>query len=111
MNPNIKVPTYPTLIHSFFENLRLEASHVESTIKGVLIVLDETRLSRFLEMPKEDKCFLHLEKKINRLRTILERKDVRNAKNLQVNQLSLEMSLLHNMVSRVFFLRQSILIG
>lgn len=54
-------------------------------------------------MPKESKCFLHLKKKIDSLRTILERKNGKNVKNLHANQLSLEMRLLHNIDNRIFF--------
>lgn len=55
---------------------------ISSTIKNQLIVLDETRLSHLLKMPKEGRCYLILEKKIDGLRIVLERRDVRYIKNL-----------------------------
>lgn len=57
---SLEVPIYLPLVHSFFENLRLSGTYIESTVKGQLIVLDENQLSSLLEMPKEGICFLHL---------------------------------------------------
>lgn len=48
-------------------------------------------------------CFLNLQKKIDELKVILERDDVRDLRNLQANKLSMEMRLLHNIISRIFF--------
>lgn len=46
--------------------------------------------------------FLALERKLDGLKVILERKDIKNQKNLQANQLLVEMRLLHDMASRIF---------
>ena len=72
-------------------------------VKGTKIVINEDRLSRILGVPKEGKCFLSLDKKGEGLKTILEKKNVTDLRSIQANQLSLEMRLLHNMVSRIFF--------
>lgn len=56
-------------------------------------------------MPRTRICFLALEWKLDELKLILEKHNVRNLKNLQNNQLSVEMGLLHNMVGQVFFLK------
>lgn len=46
---------------------------------------------------------MYLDKNIDDLRMVLEWRDVRYVGNLLTNQLSLEMRLLHNMVSIIFF--------
>lgn len=66
-------------------------------------VIDERRLGNILEMLRNGIYVLALMKKIDGLRVILERDDIRNFRNLQANQLSVEMRLLHYMVSKIFF--------
>ena len=67
------------------------------------MVVNEDRLSRILAVPKEGKCFMTLSRKVDGLKVILERRNVTSLKNLQANLLSMEMRLLHNIVSRIFF--------
>lgn len=62
-------------------------------------------MGKFIGDAKKWKVFLEFGKQIDRLKVILERENVRNLKNLQANQLSKEMRLLHNMVSHIFFLK------
>lgn len=40
----LKVPVYPKLVPMFFENMRIGMMSIESTVKDVLIVLDERRI-------------------------------------------------------------------
>lgn len=88
-----------------FENPRIEMMSIESMVKDVLIVFDARRIANISEMPRNGICFLTLERKINGLKVILEREVVRNLKNLQANQLSAEIRLLHNIVSHISFLK------
>ena len=67
------------------------------------MVVNEDRLSRILGVPKEGKCFMTLSRKVDGLKAILERSNVTSLKNLQANLLSMEIRLLHNIVSRIFF--------
>lgn len=53
-------------------------------------------------MPRSGVCILTL-KKEEGLKLILERNEVKDLKNLQANKLSVEMRLLHNTVSWIFF--------
>lgn len=99
----LEVLIYPKLVRSFFENLRFGAETIESTIEDTLIVIDERRICSILEMHRSRICFLNLKKKINGLRVILEMDDMHDLRNLQANRLYVEMRLLHNIVSRIFF--------
>lgn len=87
----------------FLKNLRIVTNAIESFMKDTLIVIDEGRLGSILEMPRSGVCVLSLKKKIDGLKVILERDDVNDIKNLQANKLLVEMRLLHNMASRIFF--------
>lgn len=78
----LEVPIYPMLVRSFFENLRIGTVSTSFTIKNVLIVLDERWIGNILEMSRNGICFLTLERKINYLKVMLERDDIRNLKNL-----------------------------
>lgn len=72
---------------------------MESTIKGSVIVLDERRIKNILEMLRAGTCVPRLEKKLDGLKCIVEREEVNEVANLFSNQLSVEMRLLHNIVS------------
>lgn len=93
----------PKLVRIFFKNLRLGTDAIESTIKDTLIVIDERILRSILEMPRSSVCVLALKKKIYGLKFILERDNVNDLRNFQANQLLVEIRLLYNMVSRIFF--------
>lgn len=47
--------------------------------------------------------FLAFDRKFDGLKIVLEGRDVKILKNLQVNQLLVKMRLLHNMLNRIFF--------
>lgn len=100
----LEVPIYPKLVRTFYEITRICTEAIfELTIKDTLNVIDERR--NILEMSMIGICVMALKKKIDGLRVILERDDIKDLKNLLANQLSTEMRLLHNMVSRIFFLK------
>lgn len=71
---------------------------MESMVKNTLIILDERRIGSILEMPTSSICVHRLEK-IDGLKCILERKYVNEMTNLIANQSSIEMRLLHNIMS------------
>ena len=50
---SLDIPIYPRLVKSFFEHLRIRPRHLESTVNGTKIILDEAKLSELLEMPNE----------------------------------------------------------
>ena len=97
------MPTYPSLTREFFENLRVGTGSFDSTVKGVLIVINESRLGQYLEMPWARTCIPKLTNKSEGLKCILEREDVCEIKRLLANQLPIKMHLLHHMVSKIFF--------
>jgi len=102
---SLNVPTYPNLVRSFYENLRLEEQHVESTVKGKRIIVTAERLCSLLKMPNEGLKHLILKDKKKTFRTILNRENVSGIGNVMANTLSLEMRLLHNFFSRIFLSR------
>ena len=75
----------------------------EYSIKGVLIVISERRLGQILQMPSAGICIAKLINKSDSLWFILEREDVCEIEVLHANQLSVEMCLLHHVISRIFF--------
>lgn len=86
-------------LRDFFENLRIGADSVESRIKDTLIVNVERRLGSIIEMLRSSICIFALKKK-DGLRTVLERDDVRDLRNLSINKLSVTMRLLHSMIAK-----------
>ena len=100
---SLDIPTFPRLVKSFFENLRIRPNSLESVINGVRIVLDEAKLSQILEMPREGSCVLRLEDRLDGLRCVLEREDVTGIDLVQANQLLVELRLLHHIISRIIF--------
>lgn len=91
------VPTYPQLVREFFENLRIRTSSNESKVKGILIVLDKRRIGSLLEMPRVGSYIPRLKNKEEELKEL---------GNLSTNKLSVEMRLLYNIVSRIFFFKR-----
>ena len=100
---NLNVPYYPSLVRNFFENMSLGYESIISTVKDVQIVINEEKLSQLLAIPKTGKCFMTLGKKEEALKAILGKERVTDLRSLQAGQLKLEMRLLHNIVSRIFF--------
>ena len=78
---SLDLPVYPTLVRAFFENMTLGANEIYSTVKGCNIVVDQGIISNLLNMPSEGIQSLHLTKRLEGMRTILERRDVK--KNFQ----------------------------
>ena len=100
---SLNVPTYPTLVRRFYENLRIRDDCIESQVKGKKIVISEELLSSLFMMPHNGSKFLELEDKARALEAI---KGTYNAKgNIIASSLSLEMRLLHNFISRIFIPR------
>ena len=64
------------------------------------------RLGRLLQMPYEGSYLDELPRKEDGLRSILGRHDAAGFMKLETKDLSVEMRLLHHMVSRIFFPRE-----
>ena len=48
---SLNVPTYPTLVRSFYENLRIRDDCIESQVKEKKIIISEELLSSLFQMP------------------------------------------------------------
>ena len=97
---SLNVPTYPTLVRRFYENLIIKDDCIESHVRGKKIVISEELLSSLFQMPHTGSKFLELEDKARALEAI---RDTYNSKgNIIASSLSLEMRLLHNFISRIF---------
>ena len=76
---------------------------LESQVKGKRIILSEELLSSLFRMPHSGSRYLELEDKSQALEAI---RGTYNSKgNIVASSLSLEMSLLHNFISRIFIPR------
>ena len=98
-------PVYIDLIKEFYLNLIFSDRVLRSAVKGVQIILNTPRLGRLLQIPCEGSCLDKLPKKKIGLRTILGRDNVEGFLKIEAMDLSVEMKLLHHMVSRIFFPR------
>ena len=49
---SLNVPTYPTLVRRFYENLKVKDDIIESHVRGKKIVLSEELLSSLFKMPQ-----------------------------------------------------------
>ena len=100
---SLNLPTYPTLVRTFYENLKVKDDCLESQVKGKRIILSEELLSLLFQMPHNGSKFLELEDKSQALEAI---RGTYNSKgNIVASSLSLEMRLLHNFISRIFIPR------
>ena len=100
---SLNVPTYPTLVRSFYENLRIRDDCIESQVKGKKIVISEELISSLFHMPHNGSKFLELEDKARALEAIRGTYNLKG--NIIASTLSLEMRLLHNFISRIFIPR------
>ena len=100
---SLEVPVYPRLVKSFFEHLKIWPSYIESKVNGTRIILNEDKISEILQMPKEGVQILRLEDRTEGLKCILEKEDVSGINLVQANQLSVELRLLHHIISRIIF--------
>ena len=104
---SLNVPTYPNLAKEFYLNLKSGDGVIESKVKGVLIVFDCEKLERNLRMRAEESRLDKLEKKLEGLTYILERKDISDLEEVSANHLSTDMCLLHHITSMIFFPKTS----
>ena len=96
-------PVYIDLVKEFYSNLVFNDGVLRSVIKGVKIVLNAASLDRLLQMPYEGSCLNELLRKEDGLRSILGRNDVVDFMKIEAKDLSVEMRLLHHMISKIFF--------
>ena len=100
---SLNLPTYPTLVRNFYENLIVGDDYLESQVKGKRIILSEELLSSLFRMPHIGNKYLELDDKPQALEAI---RGTYNSKgNIVASSLSLEMRLLHNFISRIFIPR------
>ena len=100
---SLNLPTYPTLVRSFYENLKVRDECLESLVKRKKIVISEELLSTLFKMSHNGSKFLDLEDKSRVLEAI--RRSFNSKGNIVASSLSLEMRLLHNFISRIFIPR------
>ena len=67
---SLNLPTYPTLVRNFYENLIVGEDYLESQVKGKRIVLSEELLSSLFRMPHIGNKYLELEDKPQALEAI-----------------------------------------
>ena len=67
---SLNVPTYPTLVRRFYENLKIKDDCIESHVRGKRIVISEELLSSLFQMPHTGSKFLELEDKGRALEAI-----------------------------------------
>ena len=79
----LDVPYYSSLVRNFYKNMTLGHESIVFTVKDVLIVLNEERLSQILAIPKIGKCYMTLNKKEEALKTILGKERVNDLRSLQ----------------------------
>ena len=100
---SLNVPTYPTLVRRFYENLKIKDDVIESHVRGRKIVLSEELISSLFKMPHVGSKFLELEDKPRALEAIQGTYSEKGT--IIASTLSLEMRLLHNFISRIFIPR------
>ena len=106
---SLNVPTYPTLVRRFYENLKVKDDIIESHVRGKKIILSEELISSLFKMPHIGSKFLELEDKLRALEAI--KGSYSEKGTIIVSTLSLEMRLLHNFISRILYLEVGDLTG
>ena len=103
----LKENTYIDLVRKFYLNLSYYNGIVKSLMKGVNIVLDPLHLGQILHLPCEGYTHMELSIKEEGLSAILGRVFTENLNKLEVKILSVEMRLLHHMVTKLFVPRSA----
>ena len=98
----LKENTYVDLVREFYLNLSYCNGTVKSLVKGVNIVLDPLHLGQILHLPCEGYTHMELPIKEERINIILRRTFTENLNKLEARILSVEMRLLHHMVTKLF---------
>ena len=99
--------TYVDLVREFYLNLGYNNETVKSTVKGVDISLDPVLLGEILHLPCEGYTNMELPIKEEGINVILGRTFTKSLNKLETKILSIEMRLLHYMVTKLFFSRSS----
>lgn len=101
----LREPTYPKLVKEFYCNIEfgIGARSVVFLVKGVEIKLDKDDLGRILHMPTNGSARERLDISWIGLESILRRGDISMTEWIKTPELSVEMSLLHRIVSSILF--------
>ena len=67
---SLNLPTYPTLVRNFYENLIVGVDYLESQVKGKRIILSEELMSSLFRMPHTGNKYLELDDKPQALEAI-----------------------------------------
>ena len=102
---SLDLPTYPSLVREFYSSLTRGSGGFTYTIRGVPITIIEILVSRILQMSNEGITPSTHSDKESTLKLILGRDEVNPLEVISVGQLSIEMRLLHNFISRIFIPR------
>ena len=100
-----KKNTYVDLVREFYLNLGYSNETVKSTVKGIEISLDPMLLGEILHLPCEGYTNMELPVKEEGINVILGRTFTGSLNKLEAKILSIEMRLLHQMVTKLFFSR------
>ena len=98
----MKENTYVDLVRQFYLNLSYFNGTVKSTVKGVDIILDPLYLRQILYLPCEGYTNMELLIKEEGINVILERTFTESLNRFEAKILSVEMRLLHHMVTKLF---------
>lgn len=96
---------YPSLVLEFYENTSLEPDSLVSKVKETILYISIILLCQLFRLPCVDESSSPPFSRRNAWVYILGRADVEDIKDLFVNQLSLELHLLHSFVCKIFMLR------
>ena len=90
------------MVREFYLNLSYYNGTVKSLVKGVNIILDPLHLGQILHLPCEGCTHMELPIKEERINVILERTFTESLNRLEAKIPSVEMRLLHHMVTKLF---------
>ena len=102
---SLKEVTYVDLVREFYLNLHYGNGTVTSTIKGIDICLDPIILGEILHLPCEGYSYMELPVKEEGINVILGRTYSGSLNKLEAKILSIEMRILHQLVTKLFFPR------
>ena len=102
---SLKEVTYVDLVREFYQNLNYGNGSVTSTVKGIDICLDSRILGEILQLPSEGYSYMELPIKEEGIRIILGEAFSGSLNRLEAKLLSIEMRVLHQIVTKLFFPR------
>ena len=102
---SLKEVTFVDLVREFYQNLIYGNGSVTSTVKGIDICLDPVILGEILHLPSEGYAYMELPVKEEGISVIFGGTYQGNLNKLEAKILPIEMRILHQMVTKLFFPR------